>query len=216
MASNSGARPPIQRTFSRIYEKQLWGRGSGAGSHPKHNAGYVAFVQSFLRSRDIRSVVDLGCGDWQFSHAIDWGEAQYLGLDLVPSVIEDNRSRHGSASIRFEVFTGEPHELPAADLLLVKDVLQHWSNDRIEAFLANLGRFRCALITNCIDPSGRTVNHDIADGDFRPLDLLQEPFKLEAETVYAFSKHRALPLRLFRKGGWSKRVLLVTNETASV
>ena len=73
--------------FEHIYRNDLWHGGSGPGSFPEVNRPYVRFLQSFLLQNQIRSVVDLGCGDWQFSRGIDWGSTRYLGLDVVPHVL---------------------------------------------------------------------------------------------------------------------------------
>ena len=82
----------IKNEFTNIYEKELWGRGkgSGAGSRPKFNVPYITFLENFLRDNNIKSVIDFGCGDWQFSQYIDWGNVNYLGLDVVDFVIERN------------------------------------------------------------------------------------------------------------------------------
>ena len=38
--------------------------------------------QQFLKDNAIRSVVDAGCGDWEFSQAIDWTGIDYKGARL--------------------------------------------------------------------------------------------------------------------------------------
>ena len=35
-------------------------------------------------------VLDIGCGDWQFSKLMDWSEYYYTGIDCVPSLIDTN------------------------------------------------------------------------------------------------------------------------------
>jgi SAM-dependent methyltransferase len=192
-----------------IYENDEWGHGSGEGSLEVHTRGYVSFLQSFLRRKGIASVVDMGCGDWQFSRRIDWSGIEYRGFDVVPSVIAANASRHASANVAFHLYSGDPAQLPAADLLLAKDVLQHLSYAQIFATLACLGRYRYALITNCVAPRGRTRNADIATGDFRYLDLRREPFNLRAKQVYSFAKSMNPIRRLLRGPDWRKSVLLV-------
>jgi len=46
--------------------------GTGFGSLPWTTESYRRLLQDFLACRAIRSVVDVGCGDWQFSRLIDW------------------------------------------------------------------------------------------------------------------------------------------------
>lgn len=200
----------MQAVFEVIYTQSKWGHGSGEGSHPAHTRGYRSFLQQFLKDRHIHSVVDLGCGDWQFSRLLDWHGIAYLGLDVVPFLIETNQQWYGSPQIEFRPTDLGNSALPAADLLLVKDVLQHWSQARILDFLPKLERFPYTLITNCVHPLGPTRNQDIQDGQFRYLELTAPPFSLHGEEVYSFTNRtsRFWPLGKIR---WKKQVLLVTN-----
>ena len=51
----------------------------------------IEFVRKFIKENAIHSVVDLGCGDWQFSPHIyhDLGVA-YTGYDVVLPVIQES------------------------------------------------------------------------------------------------------------------------------
>ena len=55
--------------FRRRYEDDDsdWGGHSGAGSLPFWTIGYRAMLENFIAMNEIKSIVDLGCGDWQFS-----------------------------------------------------------------------------------------------------------------------------------------------------
>jgi SAM-dependent methyltransferase len=204
----------MRTVFEKIYDDHAWsGGGSGEGSQLRHNRGYVAFLQDFLARHRITSVVDLGCGDWQFSQALDWTGIAYRGFDLVGSVIERNRKAFGAANVSFDVFDGDFASLPAADLLIAKDVLQHWSQPTIESLLPHLGRFRNSLITNCVNPAGPTTNETIPDGGFRPLDLSLPPFALAGRVVYRYSNHRPWWARPFQRPRWTKQVLWLDGST---
>ena len=125
----------MKNEFTNIYEKELWGRGkgSGAGSRPKFNAPYISFLENFLRDNNIKSVIDFGCGDWQFSQYIDWGNVNYLGLDVVDSVIENNKKQFPEYSFISDT-TVFPY-LKDRELILIKDVIMHWPNEEIISFL---------------------------------------------------------------------------------
>ena len=191
--------------FENIYMNNLWEHGSGEGSLPIHTKGYAKFVEHFLTIYNICSVVDLGCGDWQFSRFINWGDTTYHGYDIVQSVIDSNKAKFESDKTLFHLYTGDPINLPKADLIIAKDVLQHWSNNNIEKFLPLLSKYKYFLITNCINPNGKTVNINIEDGEFRFLDLRREPFSLQSEIVYEFTnKQNLVDKILFRKPRWHK------------
>ena len=202
--------------FTHIYATNEWGGGSGEGSAPEHTRGYVRFLQRFLRSHDVSRCVDLGCGDWQSSRFVDWVGIDYQGLDIVPSVVHELKVQYSRPGIRFDLFGTRWSELPVADLLIVKDVFQHWSNETISAFLPTLDRYRFCLITNCVDPrSTLTTNTDCPDGGFRYLDISLEPFCVEAETVYTFTNRRSFVQRLYTPPKWRKKVLLIRPKAAS-
>ncbi|MBN2573755.1 MAG: class I SAM-dependent methyltransferase [Deltaproteobacteria bacterium] len=172
-----------RRELTRAFESGYWakdraGRGtSWPGSTLEVTAEYRAYVERFIRSHHVESVVDAGCGDWSFSAAIDWGGASYLGVDISPQIVQRLKRRFAREAVAFEV--GDATEsLPAADLLLCKDVLQHLPNDKVLEFIKNnltRGKFKWAIITN--DKGGR--NHDIFAGEYRPLDLGAPPFEVE-------------------------------------
>jgi SAM-dependent methyltransferase len=199
----------MKREFERIYERNSWGHGSGEGSLPVHVRPYVAFLQNFMRERRIARVVDFGCGDWQFSKSIDWRGVDYRGFDVVGSVIATNRANYQTGQVSFHEIESADYDLPAADLLIVKDVLQHWSDESILEFLPRLRAYRYSLITNCVNPRGETTHRPIADGGFRYLDIRLSPFCTAAREVLSFSNHRPLARRLFERPRWLKKVLLV-------
>jgi GR25 family glycosyltransferase involved in LPS biosynthesis/SAM-dependent methyltransferase/tetratricopeptide (TPR) repeat protein len=197
----------IRARFSEIYEMIEWGYGSGVGSLPANNTGYMEFVQSFIETRGINSVVDFGCGDWQFSRLMDWKGASYVGFDLVPSLIERNRKAFARPGVSFEVFRALD-EVPAADLLLCKDVLQHLPNDTIREYLAAFKRkFKFLLITNDDQPDS-LLNSDIQAGGWRPVRLDRPPFSERAPTILAWT---------VTSGGWKpthKAACLINGHTA--
>jgi SAM-dependent methyltransferase len=197
-----------QEAFQSIYAQKGWGVGpqggasSGAGSTMDFTRLYRVFLQDFLVAHGIRSVVDAGCGDWQFSRAIDWKGIDYLGIDIVPSLIEENRRRYGAANIRFEVADMVRDPLPPADLLIVKDVLQHLPDADISRVLAQLPRYRHVLIVSGVDPRTLSAAHqDVAAGGFRPLDITQPPYSLPGAKLLAWrhGRHAELVVHLQNK-----------------
>jgi SAM-dependent methyltransferase len=204
--------------FSEIYENNVWAHGSGEGSLEIHTRGYREFLQEFLVQKKISSVVDMGCGDWQFSRLVNWHGARYQGFDVVPSVITANKQKFSSGHVSFNVYSGNPAELPEADLLIAKDVLQHLPSQTVADFLPHLSKYKYALLTNCVNAKGETQNGDIELGDFRPLDLRLAPFHLKSSPVFSFEKnetslYRKLRTRIRGYPKWKKVVLLVDNAS---
>jgi SAM-dependent methyltransferase len=173
---------PLTGTFNRIYTEGVWGRDvagkgtSGSGSTLEITREYRAYLQDFIRTHRVRSVVDAGSGDWSFSSAIDWGGASYLGVDVASDVIEAVRRKHEKENVRFRV--GDiTEELPGADLLISKDVLQHLPNELVHKFITNnlrKGKYKWALLTN----DRGSGNLDTAPGGYRAIDLAAPPFNV--------------------------------------
>ncbi len=173
-------RSPLTDTFNRIYAEGVWGKDvtgrgvSGTGSTLEITREYRAYVEEFVKTHGVRSVVDAGCGDWTFSSAMDWGDASYLGVDIASDVIEAVRKKYQNGRITFRV--GDiTEELPAADLLISKDVLQHLSNDLAQKFIRNnlrKGKYKWVILTN----DRGSANPDIEPGGYRAIDLAAPPF----------------------------------------
>lgn len=157
--------------FTEVYDKNTWG-GSGGGSLPEVTGQYRGFLQKFLKEKNITSVVDYGCGDWMFSHLIDWSGVNYLGIDCVQSVIDENTKKYSKENVQFTFL----ERLVSGDLLILKDVLQHWSNKEINTFLGDAKyKFKYILITNTSDQ--KLDNQDTEAPNTRPLSAKYFPLK---------------------------------------
>lgn len=140
--------------FEKIYQKNIWGNGSGAGSTYEYNKKYIEFLENYILQNNIQNVVDLGCGDWQFSQHINWN-ANYLGIDVVHSVIQENLANYQNHNIDFK--TADISDITAIspyvankDLVLIKDVLQHWHDQEVFEFIEQLTQLNIKniLVTN--------------------------------------------------------------------
>ena len=173
----------LTNTFNRIYAEGTWGRDvagkgtSGTGSTLEITREYRAYIEQFMKTHHVTSVVDAGCGDWRFSSAIDWGNASYLGIDIASDVIATVRNKYERGRITFQV--GDIADaLPAADLLISKDVLQHLSNTLVQKFIRNnlrKGKYKWVILTNDRGSS----NYDIESGGYRAIDLAGPPFDVK-------------------------------------
>ncbi len=162
----------MEKTFTKIYQKEIWGkeRGSGAGSSVAYNKRYIAFLEDIINHPDnqIHHILDLGCGDWQFSQTLNFTGKYYLGVDCVKSVIDHHNSHfqvqneENGLETRIQFLHQDFSQLNNVnnlindppevwDLVILKDVLQHWSDQQITVWLDNFLKntnFRFILITN--------------------------------------------------------------------
>lgn len=172
-------------SFREIYREDRWTAGSGTGSKPENTDDYMIFLSKFMKLNDVRSVVDFGCGDWQFSRFIDWSGINYTGIDVVEDVIDKNTKQFGAPNILFKC-TAEIENIPDADLLICKDVLQHLPNDSILHYLSSFkNKFKWLLITNDDYPDDNLNGH-IKPGQWRALRLDLIPFSEDSVCVLSW------------------------------
>lgn len=181
---------PTRDIFDQIYKQARWTRNadgsgsSGDGSSLRSTVVYRAFLQQFMKDNAIKSVVDAGCGDWEFSQAIDWTGIDYRGFDIVDAVIEADKQKYGRPGVQFFTANIVEDDLPPADLLISKHVLQHLPNADVLEFLEQLPKYKHVLLINGIDSTTFSApNRDIVAGDYRELDVTAPPFRLAGAKV---------------------------------
>jgi len=181
----------MQKVFESIYFNKIWYKGSGSGSLPSNTKSYRNFLEDYIRNNKIKKIIDIGCGNWSFSSLINWFGLEYLGIDVVRSLIGINKKKWSERNIRFQCGDALKMKLPGADLVIIKDVLQHWPNNTIAKFLPGLKKYEHVLIINSIDEiDDMETNGDIRLGQARPVDLSKKPFKQKVEELFVWESWR--------------------------
>lgn len=169
-----------EKIFTHIYDNQIWQKGSGTGSYKEYTEEYRKILQEYFYDPKFHTIVDYGCGDFQIIRLIDIpSDKVYIGLDVVKSVIENDKKLFSKDNVRFYKIDDfdkmEDLNLLSGDLLIVKDVFIHWPNAKIQKFLDTvLPNFKYSLITN--DSLKEEFTRDIQLGNFRAIDITKEPF----------------------------------------
>lgn len=164
------------QVFETIYSKKLWGEGSGAGSSVREAEPYVQFIRSQIEKYSVTSVTDAGCGDGVVAMML--GINGYIGADCCGSQITRLQKRFPEKTWLQVDFLLNPDHLPAADVLLCKDVLHHLPNADVTAFLTWVKaskRWKHAWFT--FDRHQIDDGLDTHLGGYRALALDKEPLK---------------------------------------
>lgn len=145
-----GTKSPAE-VFSEIYQRNMWGGVvgefySGPGSDDEFAEHFSDLVNTIIATHRVRSVVDLGCGDFRVGRRIAGPEITYLGVDVVDALIKRNQSVFGRENVSFQCLDIVMDDLPLGDLCIVRQVLQHLSNSEVARVLAKLGRYRFAIV----------------------------------------------------------------------
>lgn len=167
----------IAERFVRIHEINLWGADtsvSGLGSELAATATIRNELRKLLRRLGVSSLLDAPCGDAGWIRGVDLGGVSYVGVDIVPDLIDRLRERDEPAG-RYLVADIVSDRLPPCDAILCRDCLVHLSFEHATMAIENLRRSgaRWLIATTFSD---LTTNHDCEDGDWRPLNMSRAPF----------------------------------------
>jgi len=186
---------PTKAAMEQIYENNLWGGNpsefySGQGSHdPTFVVPYVDKVISFLTSCTTPiTICDLGCGDFNVGSQFLPYVQKYYGIDIVARLIEFNRKNHKHKHLEFHSLDIAKDELPEADCVIVRQVLQHLSNAEIKKVVNKLYAYKYVLLTEHIPLGEFEPNIDIISGQGIRLkkgsgvDVLAPPFDFKVKS----------------------------------
>lgn len=189
---------PLPKVFSEIYRRGLWGEGkdgspfySGPGSEAGVSEPYVQAVGQFIEANGITSIVDVGCGDFRVGSRLVRPGISYHGVDVVKKLIRFNSKQFSSAHITFSCKDVTVDELPAGDLCLIRQVLQHLSNDQVAQVLGRCEQYPYVVVTEHLPDLTKpwTPNLDIHHGDQTRVDrdsglvLDGAPFNRPVESI---------------------------------
>ena len=148
---------------------------SGAAATLAETEQLRAALPRIVREHSVRSVLDIPCGDFHWMQYVPLADVDYIGADIVPEIVAENRKRHANDRRKFVLLDATRDELPRIDLIHCRDLLIHLSNNDCRAALANFvaSGSRLLLTSHFAD---RTDNPDIVSGDFRPINLTRPPF----------------------------------------
>ncbi len=152
---------PVEEIFSAIYRERRWELNSaddfssGSGSRAVSVVSpYVDAVAKFLRSLPTPpAVVDLGCGDFHVGAQLRPYCGGYVACDIVPALIERNREKFAAAQVDFRCLNIIEDDLPAGDIVFLRQVLQHLSNAQISKVVEKLYRYKFLVLTEHVPAS---------------------------------------------------------------
>jgi len=173
-----GKKPAI--IFTDIFKRREWGgeeSASGTGSTQNQTAGLRAKPPEFLRDLAVDSLLDAPCGDYFWMRLIDLPIKRYMGIDIVPALIESNCNLYSTDRTSFRCVDLILDSLPPADFILCRDYLVHFSYRNIWAAFRNFKASGAKYLATTTFPS-HTLNTDCFAGHWRPLNLQCAPFFL--------------------------------------
>lgn len=172
----------------------LWGGEndefySGDGSHLSELVDpYINVVKSFLSSFDnLLAVCDLGCGDFNVGKELVQHSKKYIAVDIVPELIDRNKNMFKADHLQFRCLNIANDDLPAADCVILRQVLQHLSNAEVKRVVQKLKDYKYVILTEHIPEGDFEPNTDIISGQGirlkkkSGLRILESPFNFKVK-----------------------------------
>lgn len=183
---------PTKEAMEQVYEMKLWGGDntkfySGEGSHNIEIVSpYITAITSFLTTfKTPLTVCDLGCGDFNVGKELVKHTKKYIGVDIVPELIVYNKEKFKEENLEFHCLDIAKDELPIADCVLIRQVLQHLSNTEVAQVVGKLANFKYVILTEHLPKGDFVANKEIISGQGTRLkkqsglNLLISPFNFK-------------------------------------
>lgn len=199
-----------EEKFTKIYRKNIWGdieSASGPGSNMEATKKIREELPDLIKKMEVKSVLDIPCGDFTWMAHVDVALENYIGADLVKEIVKKNIERYALPNRSFACLDLTADPLPRTDMLLVRDCLVHFSYNDIWRAIENIKRSGSTyLLTTTF--LGTEKNTNIPTGDWRSINFRREPFFFcePVQTIYEDShmdkslclwKVKDLPDKLF-------------------
>ena len=186
----------------QIYELNLWGGTafdfySGSGSHDNEIVNpYLESIISFLEKHNRPLIVcDLGCGDFNIGKQLTKYSKKYIAIDIVKTLIDRNKKLYQADNLEFYCLDIAKDELPVADCIILRQVLQHLSNVEILSTVKKLSNYKYIILTEHLPIGDFTPNKDIISGQgirlkqHSGVNLLRAPFNLEIKKEIVLNEY---------------------------
>lgn len=165
--------------FGLHYSRGSWGgreSASGAGSDFAATRSVREGLPRLLQELGVKVILDAPCGDFFWMQRVPLDGVQYIGVDIVKSLIERNIELHEKEPLRRFIHADITcADLPKSDLVLSRDCLIHLSFRDIALAIENFRRSGAVYLLTTTFPSQK-INWDIHTGACRPITLIEEPF----------------------------------------
>ena len=192
-----------EEIFTEIYNKNLWGNApngrqycSGLGTTDSNTAKYIEILTNFINEFEIKSIFEIGCGDFTIMNSVlNQFDISYSGSDIVKSLIEHLSSSFGNENIKFiQMDAVNSEKYPVADLCIIRQVLQHLSNEQIAEILGRIRKYKYVIITEHLplNPTHKNVDKDtggyirLQNRNTSGVFLESPPFSLNCKTLLSY------------------------------
>ncbi|MFC1842075.1 class I SAM-dependent methyltransferase [Candidatus Dependentiae bacterium] len=173
----------MEQIFTHIYQNHLWSGGgketvSGGGSTLNSTSFIRKIIPVILKKYNIKSMLDIPCGDFNWMKTIDFSNITYIGADIVLPLIKNNNKKYGNENRTFLHLDVTKDLLPVCDIILCRDLFLHIPFRDIIKAITNFKQSGAKYLLVDTYFAIKENKDKEADNGWRPLNLKIEPFNL--------------------------------------
>ena len=170
----------IKDIFTEIYRQNSWGSEetrSGPASTLERTAELRENLPKLFQDLQIQSMLDCGSGDWNWMKTVSLTGIQYMGVDIVDSIVTNCQEQFTANTVNFQQLDCVRDPPEQADLWLARDfcsALNFQQNlNFFQKFLESKSKY--IALTSIETPK---QNVDSVTGNIRPLNFRTAPFQM--------------------------------------
>ena len=157
---------------------------SGPGSHLLNAKETIDLVNNTIKKYEIQSILDLGCGDFNWLKETDLGNVKYEGWDACSKMIKDNNKKYKNNNIKFFTKDIVLENYPNVDLIICRDVLFHMKKSISKKIINNIkGKCKYFISTSFKNVNENSGINESLNWGFYPINLDIEPFNLKSYEI---------------------------------
>jgi hypothetical protein len=169
-----------EAVLTEIYEKNRWGcqeTRSGPGSTLLRTEKLRSQLPGFFQELKIQSILDCGCGDWNWMRHVDLSGVEYIGAEIVEPLLNNLQQTYTKETIKFQKLNCFKDPPEKTDLWIARDLLNlvPLSSIRLffHRFLESKSSFLAVTSLETYEPY-----EDVLEGSMMPLNLREPPLRL--------------------------------------
>ena len=157
---------------------------SGNGSNLDQSEYLKKELKIFFEEKKIKKILDIGCGDfkWMSSLLQEIDYDNYMGVDIVDSLINENINNYQNNKVKFfkiDIVKDDMNFLDEYDFILIRHVFIHLKNSNIQEVLNKIKKINFKYLCITSDPKVK-INKDLkTEGRYRDINMMISPFFLK-------------------------------------
>jgi len=174
--------------FETVFEDKKFGSDyhSGEGASFEQTRIIMKKIPELVKQLNVKSFLDLPCGDFTFMSQIVDRIPGYIGCDVSSKLIERNKEKYPEHADKFIVLDATTQDIPAVDMIFCRDLLVHLNYENIHKILDNFKKSgsRYLLTTTFPGRVNKSIDHSYDTIFWQPLNLEAIPVNMSPPLMY--------------------------------